>query len=93
MIEEDFDVFFSDFAADATWGETAGKVIIDAPEDIIVDGMVISPATVIRFPSSQWQGIKEGDKIKVGQKTFRLTQSPRRENDGAISFSEVKQCL
>ena len=93
MFEEDFDVFFSDFAAEATWGEKAGKVIIDAPEDIVIDGMVISPATVIRFPSSQWQGIKEGDKIQVGQKTYKLTQSPRRENDGAISFAEVKLCL
>lgn len=92
MFSEDLTVFFSDFAETASWDDIEGKVLIDTPDDLIIDGMVLTHAPVMRFPSNQWKGIREGHRVRVGQKTYKLTQSPRRENDGAISFVEIVLC-
>lgn len=92
MFTEDLNLFFSDFAQDALWKGIKGKVIIDSPDDLVIDGVILTPAPLLRFKSGQWQGIKEGDKVQVGNTTYKLTQSPRRENDGAISVVEILLC-
>ena len=92
---DDLKVFFSDFALDATWtpptggAAQAGKMILDAPDAMVLGDMVISSETTVIFPVAQWSGIDEGQVIAVGSVSYRLRQRPQAFDDGQLVRAEV----
>ena len=91
---DDLDVFFADFALDATWtpaggSAQAGKVILDAPDAMVLGDMVISTETTLVFKSAQWSGIDEGQTVVIGSASYRLRQRPQAFDDGQLVRVEV----
>ncbi len=92
---DDLAVFFDDFALDATWTPStggaaqAGKMILDAPDAMVLGDMVVASEITVVFPVSQWAGIDEGQVLTVGSSHYRLRQRPQAFDDGQLVRVEV----
>lgn len=92
---ENLAYFFTDFAQDASWTPSTGvaaqpgKVIVDAPDSMILGDMVITTETTLTYPLGQWPGIDENQVVTVGAVTYRLRGRPQAFDDGSLLRVEV----
>lgn len=86
--------FFTDFALPASWTPSTGgpaqtgMVIIDAPDSLVLNDMVIVSETTLMYPAIQWSGLDEGQTVIVttdsGPESYRLRTRPQAFDDGAL---------
>lgn len=64
---EDLAAFFStaDFAVSATFGAQTAQVLLDQPDEELLDGRVLSREYAITYRADQLTGLKGGDAITV----------------------------
>lgn len=92
---ENLAVFFADFADAASWTPSTGgaaqpgKVIVDAPDSMILGDMVITSETTLTYPLGQWPGIDENQVVIVGAVQYRLRGRPQAFDDGSLLRVEV----
>ena len=92
MFEEDMDVFFSDFAEEATWEKSPGRFLLRSPQELVFGEQLVASSWSGLWPTSQWQGIRQGDVLTTADgRRWRLTEHPRRMNDGALTWAPLKQ--
>jgi hypothetical protein len=65
---EDLGAFFSqaDFAVPLTWGAETANVILDAPDEQLIDGRVLSREYAIIYESADLVGLTGGQAVTVG---------------------------
>lgn len=91
--------FFTDFGEDASWTPSAGgpaqpgKVLIDAPDSLLLNDMIVTTATTFTYPLGQWPGLDEGERVTVvgasGNQLYRLRTGPQGFDDGSLLRAEV----
>lgn len=92
MFEEDWDVFFSDFAEEAAWNDKPGRFLLRTPQDLVFGDQLIAAALSGLWPAAQWQGIRQNDVITATDgRRWRLTEHPRQINDGALVVAPLKK--
>jgi hypothetical protein len=64
---EDVGAFFQqdDFAVELTWGAETANVILDAPDEQIIDGRVLSREYAITYESADLVGLAGGATVTV----------------------------
>ena len=93
MLGEDIDVYFGDFSQAAVWtpsnGDVArtGDVILDTADDSMAIGGIdaIGRTTSIVYPTGQFPGLENGERITVGGAEYFVRGSPRTLDDGALT--------
>lgn len=84
MLSENLDVFFGVFASDVTFGSVTGKGILDAPSNVIADGMVLTTDYLLTVKTAQFGSAKYGDSITVDGEAYKVRES-RQIDDGKLS--------
>lgn len=84
MLSENLDVFFGAFASDVVFGGVTGKGILDAPSNIIADGMVLTTDYLLTVKTSAFGTAKYGDAITVDGAAYKVRES-RQIDDGKLS--------
>jgi hypothetical protein len=92
-------VFFSDFADRAIWTPSAGgpaqpgAVIVNAPDTLLLNDMIVSTETTFTYPLGQWPGLGEGETVivtfKAGSQAYLLRTGPQAIDDGRLLRVEV----
>ena len=88
---EDWDTFFSDFAEDAALDGESGRVMIDEPDTLVQNGMILTSERTFVWPVGQWPTAAEGSVVTIGNRRFRFTEKPRADADGKIIRVPVKE--
>lgn len=83
-ISEGLDGFVNDFGVGATVNATSGKVILDQPDQIIVNGDVISTGYTVTFRSSLFPSLKFDDAMTVDGTSYKVREVMKLD-DGAFS--------
>jgi hypothetical protein len=95
---EDVAAFFSvaDFALTATWTPSAGgpqqtaQVILDAPDEEIIGGRVVSRDYAITYRSDQLTGFKSGETVTVDAIAYTVREVTALD-DGKIVRATLKK--
>lgn len=96
---ETIGAFFADFADPASWTPSAGGpaqpgvAIIDAPDSLVLNDMIVTSETTLTYPLGQWSGLDEGETVTVtwetGSQNYRLRTRPQGFDDGNLLRVEV----
>ena len=84
MLSENLDVFFDAFASAVVFGSITGKGILDAPSNVIADGMVLTTDYLLTVKTAQFGNAKYGDAITVDGVAYKVRES-RQIDDGKLS--------
>lgn len=84
MLGEDLDVFFGVFASEVVFGSITGKGILDAPSNVLADGMVLTTDYLLTVKTSAFGSAKYGDAITVDGAAYKVRES-RQIDDGKLS--------
>lgn len=84
MLVENLDVFFDAFGSDVVFGSVTGKGILDAPTNVIADGMVLTTDYLLTVKTSTFSSAKYGDAITVDGVEYKVRES-RQIDDGKLS--------
>lgn len=84
MLSENLDVFFGAFASDVVHGSVTGKGILDAPTNVIADGMVLTTDYLLTVKTAQFSGAKYGDSITVDGTAYKVREA-RQIDDGKLT--------
>ncbi|MDQ3562857.1 MAG: hypothetical protein M3436_01530 [Pseudomonadota bacterium] len=95
---ENLAAFFStaDFAASATWTPSGGgaqqtaEVILDTPDQELVDGRVLSREYVITYRADQFVGIKGAETVTVSGTAYTVREVTALE-DGQIMRASLRK--
>ena len=85
-LDEDLSVFFSvdDFGVTVTSGAISGVGILDAPDDEILDGMVIARGYMLTAQASEFGGVQDGDALTIDGDDYTATSDARTIDDGKL---------
>lgn len=89
-MNEDLDAFMDDFAVDATFGATTGKVILDMPDEIIGGGEVISTDYKMTFKTGLFAGLAFNSAVTVDGASYTV-RSVRKIDDGKFSEAFLRK--
>lgn len=84
VLSENLDVFFDAFASSVVYGSVTGKGILDAPSNIIADGMVLTTDYLLTVKTADFGSAKYGDAITVDSISYKVRES-RQIDDGKLS--------
>lgn len=85
MFTEDLGAFFAtgDFAVPAVFGALTAEVLLDAPDEELLGGEVLSTEYAIRYRAGQLTGLTRGSSITVNGINYTVRQV-RATDDGAL---------
>lgn len=84
MLTENLDVFFDAFAVTVVSGYITSKGILDAPTNMLGDGMVLTNDYVLTVKTADFGGLLYGDPITVGGVPYTVRET-RQIDDGKLS--------
>jgi hypothetical protein len=84
MLSENLDVFFDAFASPVVFGKITGKGIMDAPSNIIADGMILTTDYLLTVKTAVFGSAKYGDNLTVDGVAYKVRES-RQIDDGKLS--------
>lgn len=95
---ENLATFFStaDFAVTATWTPSGGgaqqtaQVILDTPDEELIDGRVLSREYVITYRADQLTGLKGGETVTVSGTAYTVREVTALE-DGQILRASLRK--
>lgn len=89
---EDLGAFFSeaDFAVPLTWGLLSAEVILDAPDEEIIDGRVLSREYAITYRAAQLVGLAGGQTVTVDGNTYTVREVTALD-DGKIMRATLRK--
>ena len=91
--------FFSRFGVPVVWfpsdysDQESALCIYDAPGEIVIDGVAQSVAHVIRYPSTAFVGMGDGEEIEIEGVRFTVRGEPRPEagTDGGTTIAALSR--
>lgn len=84
MLTENLNVFFDAFASSVTAGSVTAKGILDAPTNMIGDGMVLTNDYSLTVKTADFGGLLYGDAITVDGVAYQVRET-RQIDDGKLS--------
>ena len=89
---EDLGAFFSaaDFAVTLTWGLVTAEVILDAPDEQIIDGRVLSREYAITYESADLAGLAGGASVTVDGTAYTVREVTALD-DGKIMRATLRK--
>lgn len=89
---EDLGAFFSqaDFAVALTWGAVTADVILDAPDEQIIDGRVLSREYAILYESADLVGLAGGATVIVDGNAYTVREVTALD-DGKIMRATLRK--
>lgn len=84
MLSENLDVFFDAFASSVVFGGVTGKGILDAPSNVIADGMVLTTDYLLTVKTAEFGSARYSDSITVDGVAYKVRES-RQIDDGKLS--------
>jgi hypothetical protein len=89
---EDLGAFFSqaDFAVPLTWGLVTAEVILDAPDEQIIDGRVLSREYAITYESADLVGLSGGATVTVDGTAYTVREVTALD-DGKIMRATLRK--
>ena len=92
---DDLDVFFSEFAVDASFtpaggAEETAKVIFDSPDETVFGERVMTTEYLITLPQSVFVTLKGGDVLNIGSKSYKVREV-RLLDDGLIKQASLSK--
>lgn len=89
---EDLSAFFStdDFAVPLTWGQVTAEVILDAPDEEIIDGRVVSREYAITYEAADLVGLAGGASVTVDGTAYTVREVTALD-DGKIMRATLRK--
>jgi hypothetical protein len=89
---EDLGAFFSqdDFAVPLIWGQVTAEVILDAPDEQIIDGRVLSREYAITYESADLAGLAGGASVTVDGTAYTVREVTALD-DGKIMRATLRK--
>ena len=89
---EDLGAFFSetDFAVPLIWGQVTAEVILDAPDEEIIDGRVVSREYAITYRAAQLVGLTGGQAVTVDGVAYTVREV-KALDDGKIMRATLRK--
>lgn len=84
MLTENLDVFFDAFAVTVVSGAVTSKGILDAPTNVIGDGMILTNDYILTVKTSDFGDLLYGDSITVDSVSYQVRET-RQIDDGKLS--------
>jgi hypothetical protein len=89
---EDLGAFFSqaDFAVALTWGQVTAEVILDAPDEQLIDGRVLSREYAITYRAAALVGLGGGEAVTVDGTAYTVREVTALD-DGKIMRATLRR--
>jgi hypothetical protein len=89
---EDLGAFFSaaDFAVTLIWGLVTAEVILDAPDEQLIDGRVLSREYAITYPADELVGLTGGQAVTVDGTAYTVREVTALD-DGKIMRATLRK--
>lgn len=89
---ENLGAFFSaaDFAVPLTWGLVTAEVILDAPDQEIIEGRVLTRGYAITYPADELVGLTGGQAVTVDGIAYKVREVEALD-DGKIMRATLRK--
>jgi hypothetical protein len=87
MLTEDLDVLFSGpDAVDVTIGASSYKALLDKPDQLVSEGMMVSTEYELTMKTSDLAAVEElVSEVVIDGDTYTIRSAPRKFDDGLLS--------
>lgn len=83
-------LFMADFGRPVVWGAYVTTGILDAPDNLLMNGMVVSTDYRLAYPAGDLPGLDYGDSITVDGVVFTVREA-RAVDDGAFMHATLSK--